>query len=99
MTFSDNFDSNHIYEIGDSSLDKVVVDESLKKNSELIAVQESGEGGEIKVSMGCIMSANEVNRQDKKPFLSLTERREQAKAERKSAKSLVRNLVHEEFGR
>lgn len=60
--------------------------------------EKSVEGGEIR-NMGCIISANEVDQQDKKPFLSLVERRAEAQAERKVAKSLVRNLVHEEFGR
>ena len=47
-------------------------------------------------NMGCVASAEE-----EKPTVvaSLAEREAQARANRKVAKSMVHNLVHEEFGR
>ena len=46
--------------------------------------------------MGCMTSSEE---EPVRPKLSLREREKQARANRKGAKSLAHNLVHDEFGR
>ena len=47
--------------------------------------------------MGCVASSEEEK--PKTVVVSLAEREAQARAKRKGAKSMVHNLVHEEFGR
>lgn len=48
--------------------------------------------------MGCITSSEEEPKMPKIK-LSLREREKRARANRKGAKSLAHNLVHEQFGR
>lgn len=47
--------------------------------------------------MGCVASSEEE--QPKTVVMSLSEREAQARAKRKGAKSMVHNLIREEFGR